>query len=134
MRNGVLLLVVCVSLLPLTLVANTDKLQDQLIGTWSGAWMPEGGVRDSMTIELKRDENGKLNGRFVTPSSMNFNKVTFNSKTRTLTVEALDEKSGKEYTLSAKVEGNEINGSLTVDKQIGKVNLIKWTYIPPVKW
>jgi hypothetical protein len=134
MRNDVLLLLLCVGLLPLTLGANTDKLQDQLIGTWSGAWTPEGGIRDSMTIELKRDENGKLNGRFVTPSSMNFNKMAFNSKARTLTVEALDEKSGKEFTLSAKVEGNEINGSLTVDKQRGKVNLIKWTYIPPVKW
>jgi hypothetical protein len=133
MRNGVLLLLLCVSLLPLTLVANT-KLEDQMIGTWSGTWTPEGGIRDSMTIELRRDESGKLNGRFVTPSSMNFNKMAFNSKTRTLTVEALDKESGKEYTLSAKVEGNEINGSLTVDKQSGKVNLIKWTYIPPVKW
>ena len=104
MRNGVLLLLLCVSLLPLTLGANTDKLQDQLIGTWSGAWIPEGGIRDSMTIELKRDESGKLSGRFVTPTSMNFNKMAFNSKTRTLTVAALDEKSGKEFTLSAKVE------------------------------
>ena len=42
MRNGVLLLLLCVSLLPLTLVANT-KLEDQMIGTWSGAWTPEGG-------------------------------------------------------------------------------------------
>ena len=134
MRNGVLLLLLCVTLLPLTLVANTNKLEDQLIGTWSGGWTTDGGIRDSMTIELKRDENGKLNGRFVTPSSLTFNTVTFNSKTRMLTLEALDATSAKEYTLSAKVEGNEINGSLAVGKQTGKVSLIKWTYVPPVKW
>jgi hypothetical protein len=123
-----------VSLLSPTLLANTDKLQGQLIGTWSGAWVPEGGIRDAMTIEIKQDENGKLNGRFTTPSSVDFSKVIFNSKTRLLTVEAFDPKSGKAYTLRAKVEGNEINGSLAADKQSGKVNLIKWTYVPPVKW
>ena len=129
MRNGVLLLLLCVSLLPLTLLAKTD----QLIGTWSGAWTPEGGIRDAMTIELKRDENGRLYGRFVTPSSMNFNKMAFNSNTRMLTAAALDEKSGQEYTLNARLEGNEINGSLAVGKQSGKVNLIKWTYVPKLK-
>jgi hypothetical protein len=134
MRNGVLILLMCVSLLPTSFLANADKLEEKLVGTWSGGWMPEGGIRDAMTIELKRDEDGKLNGRFVTPSPLNFSKMAFNSKTKTLTVEAFDEKSGKEYTLSAKVEGNEINGSLAVDKQSGKLNLIKWTYIPPVKW
>src|SRR5689334_1747603 len=120
MRNGVLLFLLSVALLPASFLANTDKFPEQLVGTWSGGWMPEGGIRDAMTIELKRDENGKLNGSFVTPSPFKFNKTAFNSKTRTLTVEAFDEKSGKAYTLNAKVEGNEINGSLNVGQQSGK--------------
>jgi hypothetical protein len=134
MRKGVLFLLLSVSLLSPTLLANTDKPQDHLIGTWSGAWLPEGGTRDAITIEIKQDEKGRLSGRFVTPSSIEFSKVTFNSKTRLVTVEAFDPKSGKVFALSAKVEGNDINGSLAVDKQGGKVNLIKWTYVPPVKW
>ncbi len=134
MRNGVLFLLLSLSLLSLTVVANTEKLEAQLAGTWSGGWVPEGGIRDAMTIELKRDESGKWTGRFVTPSPVPFNKVTFNSKTRTLNLEALDPTSGKSYTLSAKVEGNEINGSFAIDKQSGKVNLIKWTYVPAIKW
>jgi len=134
MRNGVMFLLLSLSLLPLTLVANTEKLDAQLAGTWSGAWVPEGGIRDAMTIELKRAESGKLSGRFVTPYPIPFNKIVFNSKTRTLNVEAVDATSGKAYTLNARVEGNEISGSFAIDKQSGKVNLIKWTYVPALKW
>ena len=52
-------------LLALSLAA--DTIHDQLNGTWSGSWIPEGGLRDAMTIELKHDESGKLTGRFVLP-------------------------------------------------------------------
>jgi len=44
-----------------------DTIHDQLNGTWSGSWIPEGGIRDAMTIELKHDESRKLTGRFVLP-------------------------------------------------------------------
>jgi hypothetical protein len=110
------------------LTAGQDQL-DALSGTWSGSWTPAGGVRDAMTIEL-RHESGKLTGRFVTPVSMNFSKATFDAKTRALSLEAADAKSGKHYKLDAKVVGTEINGTVAVDKQSGQVHLIKWTYVP----
>jgi hypothetical protein len=109
-----------------------DTIHDQLNGTWSGSWIPEGGVRDAMTIELKHDESGKLTGRFVTPASMNFTKATFNSKTRLLSLEAMDATSGKQYRLNAKVQGTEIKGTVTAGTETGQIDLIKWTYVPRI--
>src|SRR5688572_32283224 len=122
-----------VMLLAPSLAANPDTVQDQLKGTWSGGWTPEGGVRDAMTIELRFDESGKLTGRFVTPVSMNFSRATFNAKTRALLLEAADVNSGKQYKLDAKVEGTEIKGRVAVDDQGGQIHLIKWTYVPPIR-
>jgi len=115
-----------------SLAANPDT-RDQLKGTWSGGWIPEGGVRDAMTIELRFDEGGKLTGRFVTPVSMHFSSATFNAKTRSILLEAVDSTSGKQYKLNAKVEGTEIKGTLAADNQSGQVHLIKWTYVPPIR-
>jgi hypothetical protein len=120
-------------LLAPSFAANPDTIQDQLNGTWSGGWIPEGGVRDAMTIELRFDESGKLTGRFVTPTSMNFSRATFNAKTRSLLLEAADATSRKQYKLNAKVEGTEIKGTVAADNQGGQVNLIKWTYVPPIR-
>jgi hypothetical protein len=86
-----------------------------------------------MTIELKFDESGKLTGRFVTPVSMSFSNVAFNSKTRSLLLEAADVTSGRQYRLNAKVEGTEIKGTVVADNQTGQVHLIKWTYVPPIR-
>ena len=61
---------------------------------------------------------------------MNFTKATFDSKTRMLSLEAADAKSGKQYKLNAKVEGAEIKGAVTVDNVGGQIHLIKWTYVP----
>src|SRR5688572_28378966 len=116
-----------------SLAASTETIQDQINGTWSGGWVPEGGVRDAMTIELRHDENGRLTGRFVTPVSMEFTKAIFNSKTRALLLEAADPKSGKQYKLDAKVEKTEIRGTLAVDTTSGQVHLIKWTYVPRIE-
>ena len=112
--------------------AYTETIQEQLNGTWSGSWIPEGGIRDAMTIELRHDESGKLTGKFVTPVSMEFSKATFNSKTRMLLLEAADPKSGKPYKLNAKIEKTEIKGTLAADTTSGQVHLIKWTYVPRI--
>ncbi|HET9218353.1 MAG TPA: hypothetical protein VFR18_15315 [Terriglobia bacterium] len=122
-----------VMLLAPSLAANPDAIQEQLKGTWSGGWIPEGGVRDAMTIELRFEESGKLTGRFVTPVSMNFTRATFNAKTRALLLEAADATSGKQYKLNGKVEGTEIKGTVAADNQGGQVHLIKWTYVPPIR-
>jgi hypothetical protein len=109
-----------------------DTIHDQLNGTWSGSWIPEGGVRDAMTIELKHDESGKLTGRFLTPASMNFTKATFNAKTRLLSLEATDATSGKQYRLTAKVQGTEIKSTVTAGNENSQIDLIKWTYVPRI--
>ena len=109
-----------------------DTIHDQLNGTWSGSWIPEGGIRDAMTIELRYDESGKLAGRFVTPASMDFTKATFNARTRLLSVEAMDAKSGKQYRLNARVQGTEIKGTLTAGAENSQIDLIKWTYVPRI--
>jgi hypothetical protein len=119
-----------VLLLAASLAAET--IHDQLNGTWSGSWIPEGGVRDAMTIELKHDESGKLTGRFLTPASMNFTKATFNAKTGLLSLEAMDAKTAKQYKLSAKVQGTEIKGTVTAGTENGQIDLIKWTYVPRI--
>jgi hypothetical protein len=115
-----------------SLASNTDSIQDQLNGTWSGSWIPEGGVRGSITVELQYDESGRLTGRFVTPVSVNFTKASFNSKSRMLLLEATDAQSGKQYKLNARVEGTEIKGTVAADNQSGEVHLIKWTYVPRI--
>ena len=109
-----------------------DTIHDQLDGTWSGSWVREGGSRDAMTIELKYDDSGKLTGRFVSPTSMNFTKATYNSKTSLLVLEAIDPKSGKQYRLNGKVQGTEIKGTVTAGTETGQIDLIKWTYVPRI--
>jgi hypothetical protein len=131
MKIRLLFFAISAALLLATSLA-ADMIHDQLNGTWSGSWIPEGGVRDAMTIELKQEESGKLTGRFVTPTSMTFTKATFNAKTRLLSLEATDATSGKQYRLNAKVQGTEIKGTVTAGNGNGQIDLIKWTYVPRI--
>jgi hypothetical protein len=111
---------------------SADTLQDRLNGTWSGTWIPSGGVRDAMTIEIKHDDTGKLTGRFVSPVSMNFEKAVFDTRTHSLLLEGTDAASGKQYKVTAKVEGTEIKGTVTAGNETGSMDLIKWTYVPGI--
>ena len=110
--------------------AKADTSTDELIGTWSGGWTPAGGVYDSITVELKKNDGGTLTGKFVTPVPMNFVEASFNPKTHTVLLEAIDEKTGKQYRLNATVQGTELNGTLKANEVTGKLHLIKWTFIP----
>jgi hypothetical protein len=130
MKITVLLFAISVALLATALAA--DTMQDQLNGTWSGSWIPAAGGRDSMTIELRHDDAGRLTGRIVSPVSMNFTKAAFDSKTHSLVLEAMDVKSGKDYKVNAKVEKTEIKGAITAGNDSGSIDLIKWTYVPRI--
>jgi hypothetical protein len=99
-----------------------------LNGTWSGNWTPKGGVPDAVTVEIKQDSTGKLTGKFLTPTQMDFDKASFIAKTGTLTLEATDTRGGKHYKLEGKVEGTEVKGTLTNEDKTGDVRLIKWTF------
>jgi hypothetical protein len=120
------LLVVFMSVLLLTTAAAADLTA--INGTWSGNWTPKGGVPDAITVELKVDDSGKLTGKFRSPVSMDFTKVSFIPATGTVTFEAMDEKSGKHYRLDGRLKGTEITGTLAANDTTGEVRLIKWTF------
>ncbi|HEX4999330.1 MAG TPA: hypothetical protein VFY29_13970 [Terriglobia bacterium] len=101
----------------------------EIAGKWSGGWTPEGGVRDSVTVEFDQ-ENGKVTGRFVTPQSMPFTMVSVNLNSGAVSLEAKDAKSGKLYRIEGKVEGTELKGTLKAGDVQGQIRLIKWTYVP----
>ena len=130
MKTLVLFVVLAMTFSMLSEVAKADVGTDELIGTWSGGWTPAGGVYESITVELKKDDRGTLTGKFLTPSPMNFVKASLNPKTGIVLLEAFDEKSGKQYRLNAKVQGTELNGTLTANAVTGKLQLIKWTFSP----
>jgi len=100
----------------------------EINGTWSGNWTPKGGVPDSITVELRRDTSGKLTGKFLTPTAMEFSKASFNPATGVVSFEATDQKSGKLYKLDGKVKGTEITGTFGTPETTGDIRLIKWTF------
>jgi len=102
----------------------------ELSGTWSGNWMPKGGVWTAVTVQLVQEDAGKLTGKFLTPAPMEFKKVTFDAKTGKILVEAIDAASGKNYKLDAKFQGTELKGTLAANETTGELLLIKWTYVP----
>jgi hypothetical protein len=130
MKVASLLLAFCVTTAMATPLVS-DTMEDRLNGTWSGSWVPDG-VRDAMTIELRHDDAGKLTGRIVTPTPMDFSKATFDGKTHLLSLEAMDGKTGTLYKLNGKVQGTEIKGTVTSGNQTGQIDLIKWTYVPRI--
>jgi len=133
MKATLLLPIVFAATLQMSSVATlAENPTDQLTGTWSGSWIPVGGVRDAITVEFKKDDNGKLTGKFLTPHPMTFNKLSFNPKTRTVAFEAMDEGSAKLFTVNAKVQGTELTGKLTANEVSGDLHLIKWTYVPRI--
>jgi hypothetical protein len=100
----------------------------EIKGTWSGNWTPKGGIPDAITVELRQDDAGKLSGKFLTPTPMEFSKITFNRATQTLMFEATDAKSGKLYKLEGKIKGTELIGTLAANDTTGEIRLIKWTF------
>ena len=124
MRN--ILFIFIISVLSVTIAKAADP--SAINGTWSGNWTPKGGIPDAVTVELKRDETGKLTGRFLTPKKMEFTKASFNPGTGIVTFEAWDEKGDRHYKLQGKLKGTELLGTLEANETSGDVMLIKWTF------
>ena len=118
------------SLILSLILAFAGAISDQLAGKWSGNWTPKEGTPDAITVELKEDRPGKLAGQFLTPVRMPFTNATFDPKTRTVLLEAVDEKSGKHYRVDGKVQGNDLKGTLAAGEVKGDLLLIKWTFMP----
>jgi hypothetical protein len=123
-------LLVLVTLMLLPAFAPAAGL-NAIVGTWSGNWMPKGGSLDSVTVELREDKAGKLTGKFLTPSPMDFTEASFNAATKTVAFEATNAKTGKFYKLEGKIKNTELTGTLATNDMTGEVRLIKWTFFGP---
>jgi len=108
-----------------SLAADTSE---ELAGKWSGNWKLQGGIPDAMTIELTQESSGRLTGKFLTPVPIEFTRASFDSKTHSIALEAMDQKTGKHYKIDGKVQGTELKGTLGIDDVKADVLLIKWTY------
>ena len=102
----------------------------EISGTWSGNWVTQGGNWNAVTVQFVQQDPGKLTGKFLTPVPMDFKKMTYDSKTGKILVEATDQASGKNYKLDGKFQGTELKGTLSANEVTGEVLLIKWTYVP----
>ena len=109
-------------------IDGVDKAPAELNGTWSGNWTPKGGIPEAMTVEIKQESDSRLTGKFVTPVKADFTNTSFNPKTHALLLEAVDEKSGKRYKVTGKIEGTELTGTLNAGNTTGDLRLIKWTF------
>ena len=108
-----------------SLAADTSE---ELAGKWSGNWKLQGGIPDAMTIELTQESSGRLTGKFLTPVPIEFTRASFDGKTHSIVLEAMDQKTGKHYKIDGKVQGTELKGTLGIDDVKADVLLIKWTY------
>jgi len=102
----------------------------EVSGTWSGNWVTQGGDWNAVTLQFTQQDSGKLTGKFLTPAEMDFKKITYDSKTGKIQLEAVDETSKRNYKLDAKFQGTELKGTLSANEMTGEVLLIKWTYVP----
>jgi hypothetical protein len=102
----------------------------EITGTWSGNWVTQGGIWNAVTVQFVQQDSGKLTGKFLTPTLMEFKKVTIDPKTGKILLEAVDETSGKNYKLDGKFQGTELKGTLSANETTGELLLIKWTYVP----
>ena len=124
----VLLVLVTSMLLPAFGAAAAAAGVHEIVGTWSGNWMPKGGSLDAVTVELKEDKAGKLTGKFLTPTPMDFSEASFNPSTKAIMFEATNAKTGKLYRVEGKIKGTELTGTLMGNDMTGEVRLIKWTF------
>ena len=85
-----------------SLAADTSE---ELAGKWSGNWKPQGGIPDAMTIELTKESAGRLTAKLLTPVPIEFTRASFDQKTRAITLEATDQKTGKHYKIDGKIVG-----------------------------
>ena len=119
-----IVLLVAVFLVP----SFAEDTSEKLSGTWSGNWTRQDGIPEPMTIELAQESPGRLTGKFLTPVRMEFTHGSFDPKTDAITLEGMDQKSGKHYRIDGKIRGTELNGTLGIDGVKAALLLIKWTY------
>jgi hypothetical protein len=117
----------------LTLAATPASAQsDAIRGTWSGHWVPDGGVRDAVTVRFSLVDN-ELTGEIVNPENLEFDSVDYDSVNGSLVAEARGPDGGS-FRIEAKIEDEtRLNGRLTHNNTSGEMRLTKWTYVPRIR-
>lgn len=114
----------------LTLSAGTALAQsDALRGTWSGSWIPESGVRDSVTVRFSM-EDASVVGEMVNPESIEFDEVSFDGQDLSLVAEGTSDELGR-IRIEARIEEEtRLNGTVVLGDAQGELRLTKWTFVP----
>jgi hypothetical protein len=106
----------------------TAARPDALAGTWSGDWGPSAQERNTVVLELKWDGANLTGTVNPGPDAVALGRVSFNSATNTLTMEADAKRSGGaivHYVIEGKVAGKTIAGSWTHDDRTGDFTITK---------
>jgi hypothetical protein len=105
---------------------------NELRGTWSGHWEPDGGVRDAVTVRFSIVDD-ELTGEIVNPEGLEFDRISFDSANRSLVAEATGAEEAT-FKIEARIEeGTRLNGTLTYNGTSGEMKLTKWTYVPRIR-
>lgn len=117
----------------LTLSAIPARAQsDAIEGTWSGHWVPDGGVRDAVTVRFSVD-GSKVTGEIVNPENIAFDSVSFDGSDLSLVAEAKGGQNGN-IRIEARIEEEtRLNGKLMYGATSGEMKLTKWTYVPRIR-
>ncbi len=104
-------------------LAQTDDLR----GTWSGSWTPEGGIRDAVTVRFEVIDDA-LAGEIVNPENVEFDSVAFDPADRSVVAE------GGDFRIEARIEEEtRLNGTLSQGGTTGELRLTKWTFVPRIR-
>ena len=93
---------------------------DGLTGEWSGYWIPDGGNRETVSIEFS--DSGAEKGRFIAPEEAALTIAQADIDSGIVTLEA-DSQSGKKYRIEGSLQNTELSGLLTVGEVTGEVYL-----------
>jgi len=104
----------------------------ELRGTWSGSWIPEGGIRDAMTVRFERIDD-HLSGEIINPENLELADLSFNSDTGEVMAEAVSQEVGP-VKIEARIEDEtRLNGTFTYGGTVAEMRLTKWTYVPRIR-
>ena len=115
-------------ILMVILPASGRAESSELDGTWSGSWITKKGY-EACTVRFE-SEGGRLTGRMLSPTNVEFTKVTFDRKSLKVTASAENPERGNVEVIARIEETTRLNGTMTHDDMTGELRLTKWTFRP----
>ena len=128
------LIVACCLSFTLFAMPALSQSADDVRGTWSGDWRSESGARDRVTVEFQWDGE-ELTGKMLNPGQVELSHVRFDAESRLLVAEAVDSETSTTYKLELRLDdATRMNGTLGAGTDTGDVHLVKWTYVPRIRY